>query len=151
MGDRSTTQEEEMSGAVVIDLVRGSANPVKNARSESETKGLADLVDRLRSKICSLQMTVAELQSENHDLKRQLMTVRDLRTARKQLRYEQSVYWKYDESGNRVGGPFCPNCLDEDHIRPLMPGAANGLYRCEHHKALFASGPIGAGVWAVGA
>jgi hypothetical protein len=88
--------------------------------------------------------TVAALLLENHDLKRQLQTLRDLKAARKQLRYEQRVYWKYDDAGNRVDGPFCPTCLDEDHVRPLTPGAINGLYRCVRHEALFASGLVGA-------
>jgi len=56
--------------------------------------------------------TVAALILENHDLRRQLQTLRDLKAARKQLRYEQRVYWKYDDAGNRVDGPFCPTCLD---------------------------------------
>ena len=105
-----------------------------------------EMSPRPGSAACSLQMAVAELQRENDDLRRQLQALRDLKAARKQLRYEQCVYWMYDETGNRADGPFCPKCLDEDHLRPLMPGALNGLYRCVHHQTLFTSGAIGAAI-----
>jgi len=131
------------SGDIAFDLIRSIADTVKTSQNADEATQILDSLAELGSTIRSLQMTMAELHVETHDLKRQLQAVMDSKAARKQFRYEQSVYWKYDEGGNRVDGPFCPNCLDEDHVRRLMPGAASGLYRCVHHNALFATGPTG--------
>jgi hypothetical protein len=124
----------------LISRIAGKAESSQNAAEATEiSAALAELGSIIRS----LQKTIAELHVENYDLKRQLQGLVDLKATRKQFRYEQSVYWKYDEAGNRVDGPFCPNCLDEDHVLRLEPGAASGLYRCVRHQALFTTGPIG--------
>lgn len=146
----STTLEEMspviQSRDVAFGLNRRIAKTFKASQSGTETRRTSGVLERLGFIVCDLQMTVAELQRENQELKRQLQALTDLKAARKQLRYEQCVYWKYDETGNRVDGPFCPKCLDEGHVRPLMRGALSGLYRCVYHEALFASGAIGVAV-----
>jgi hypothetical protein len=139
------------SGDVACDLIRRIAGMVKNSQNTAEATQISDSLVELGSIIRSLQKTMFELHVENNDLKRQLQAVVDLKAARQQFRYEQGVYWKYDEAGNRVDGPFCPTCLGEDHVRRLVHGAASGLYRCVHHQALFTTAPIGGVVRTAGA
>ena len=59
-----------------------------------------------------------------------------LEAFKKRYHYEETVSWKYDESGKR-DGPFCPNCVDEGKERRLNPGATKGTYSCTHHKSRF--------------
>jgi hypothetical protein len=131
------------SGDVAFDLIRSLAGKVKNSQNAAEATQISDSLAEL-----GLPKTMSELHVENSDLKRQLQAVVDLKDARKQFRYEQCVYWKYDEAGNRVDGPFC---LDQDHVRRLVRGAASGLYRCVHHQVLFTTAPIGGVVRTAGA
>jgi hypothetical protein len=148
--DDMSTTPEQISTQSAFDLIRRIAGTVKTSQNAAEATQISDSLAELNSIIRSLQKTMTELHVENHRLKRQLQAVVDLKMARKQFRYERSVYWKYDEAGKRVDGPFCPRCLEEDQIRRLTPGAANGLYQCLHHKALFTIAPGGEAVRAAG-
>jgi len=50
-------------------------------------------------------------------------------TGRKQMVFEESVYWKR-KNGEREG-PYCPNCYDYKHKEiHLSPGATKGTYLC---------------------
>jgi hypothetical protein len=51
-------------------------------------------------------------------------------------RYEETVCWKYDETGKR-DGPYCPSCVDEGKERRLNPIPTRGMYRCVVHKGTF--------------
>lgn len=135
------TTPEQVSTQSALDLNRRIAGTVKTSQNAAKATQISESLAELDTIIDRLQKTMTELRVENHDLKQHLQAVVDLKTARKQFRYERSVYWKYDEAGNRVDGPFCPNCLEEDHIRKLTPGAADGLYQCVHHKVLFTIAP----------
>ena len=148
--DNMLTTSEQIAAQSALGLIHRIAGTVRTSQNAAEATHILDSLAELDSIIRSLQKTMAELQVENHDLMLQLQAVVDLKTIRKHFRYERSVYWRYDESGNRVDGPFCPTCLEEDHIRRLTPGAANGLYQCAHHKALFTISPAGEAARAAG-
>jgi hypothetical protein len=111
-------QPEQVAAAIqsAFGLISSIAGKAERSQNAAEPTEISAALAKLGSIIRSLQKTIAELHVENHDLKRQLQGLVGLKAERKQFRYEQGVYWKYDDAGNRVDGPFCPNCLDEDHV-----------------------------------
>lgn len=54
---------------------------------------------------------------------------------KRKYRFENNVYWKYDDKGNR-SGPFCPHCVDDGEERQLIPGLTKGYYTCSVHEGI---------------
>jgi hypothetical protein len=84
-----------------------------------------------------LQEVVIQLRDENAQLRKEAEAAANLDTFKARYRYEETVSWKYDESGQRIDGPFCPNCVDEGMKRRLNPGMNPGSYQYPHHKTGF--------------
>ena len=131
------------AGSHAVELIRNIIITVETTPNVSQAMQISAALAELDSIIRGLQSTLDALLAENEGLKRQLKESADWTKTRRQLRYELSVYWRYDDSGNLVDGPYCPNCLDEGRVQRLEPGAVEGVFRCSPHKALFFTRPTG--------
>jgi hypothetical protein len=129
------------AGQHALELIRSIITTVETTPNFPQAMQISAALTELDSMIRGLQSTRDALGAENHDLKRQLKESADWNKTRRQFRYKLSVYWRYDNSGNRVDGPYCPNCLDEGRVQRLEPGAVEGVFRCSLHKALFFTRP----------
>ena len=78
-----------------------------------------------------LYRNILGLQAEALELVQQLRekdeTIEKLKTAlelKGEMICEHSAYYQLDEQGNKISGPFCTNCFDnEQATRRLVPGA----------------------------
>ena len=131
------------AGQHALELIRSIVMAVETTPNVPQAMQISAALTELDSVIRRFRAAMAALLAENHDLKRQLKESADWNKTRRQFRYELSVYWRYDNSGNRVDGPYCPNCLDEGRVQRLEPGAVEGAFRCSPHKALFFTRPTG--------
>lgn len=83
-----------------------------------------------------------ELARENEDLRRRLNAGADLEAFKLRYRYEENVSWKYDDTGRRIDGPYCPNCVDEGKGTAAQPWGDEGhLYVCRTRSELHCSRP----------
>ena len=131
------------AGQPALELIRSIVMAVETTPDVPQAMQISAALAELDSIIRGLQSTLDALLAENEGLKRQLKESADWTKTRRQLRYELSVYWRYDDSGNLVDGPYCPNCLDEGRVQRLEPGAVEGVFRCSPHQALFFTRPTG--------
>jgi hypothetical protein len=127
------------AGKAAFDTIRGMAEVVGKSESATEAVQIATAMAELGARVTEMQAAILELSRENDELRRQLQAAGGdaLEDFKKRYRYEENVCWKYDGSGNRVDGPYCPNCVDEGQERRLNPGATKGTYTCVVHKSRF--------------
>ena len=136
-------RDSAQAGLHALELIRGLVNAVETTPNDLQATQISAKLAELGLIIRDLQSMMDALLAENEELKGQLKESGDWTKTRRQFRYALSVSWRYDDSGNLVDGPYCPNCLDEGRVQRLEPGAVGGAFRCSPHKALFFTRPTG--------
>lgn len=66
-----------------------------------------------------VQVECAKLAEENAKLRQELLDLREQAKTRREMYYENNVYWRQTADG-KPDGPFCPKCLDGNHKAARM-------------------------------
>ena len=119
-----------------LTAIKTLAGTVTQAQDKAEAVTVLSALAELGTTIGTLQIALAELRTENEDLKRELQAACDVADLGSRLQHAETVYWKLDGAGKRVGGPFCPYCWDRERKLVHLNGI-EGKYQCDIHKATF--------------
>ena len=91
-------------------------------------KEVAKLVQKyndieLMRRIVDLETEVMELMQQNREKDDTIEKLKKAMELKGKMVCELSAYYQVDEKGNKVAGPFCTNCFDNDHAtRRLVSG-----------------------------
>jgi hypothetical protein len=121
-------------GIELLKSLRGMAREFKSADFNEK------LMD-LQNVLLDLQGRLVELEAEKDALKRRVQEGDNLKDRKQRMRFEETVWWEYNDAGAR-DGPFCPNCYDENKIMRLNAGINKGYYSCVHHKTTFRTSEV---------
>lgn len=129
----------EIGGAIqsaktLLDLTKGIASVVKRINDSAIKAELNEKIIDVQQQVMGLQAVIIQLRDENALLRGEISAAVNLEAFKARYRYEESVCWKYDEVGQRIDGPFCPNCIDEHIERRLNPLVVRGTFTCTHHE-----------------
>ena len=119
-------------------------------------KDIAGLIKKMGD--IELYRKIVELEAEAIDLTKQLMEkdvkigqLEDALSLKDTLVCKNSAFWKVDDSGNIVDGPYCSTCWEVDskacriistHLPKGVTGARWGWVQCPKCKVPFSSEPI---------
>ena len=92
------------------------------------TKEVVKLVQQIDNielyrKILDLEGEVIELVQENREKDQTIEQLKEAMKLKGKMVCEHSAYYQVDEEGNKIAGPFCTNCFDNEYAtRRLVQG-----------------------------
>jgi len=66
------------------------------------------------AKLIEAQQNSLELIQKNKELGERIKQLKDELDLQKAVIFEDDGYWKKDDDGNKIDGPFCPSCYDNN-------------------------------------
>jgi hypothetical protein len=119
--------------ATITSTVSGAVGVLREIGILARKAGNAELNQRLidlQCRIIELQTQFTELANDNERLKRLNAELTHSAEIEKEMKYEESVFWRLRD-GKRIDGPFCPTCWEDARkLIHLTPGATEGTYSC---------------------
>ena len=94
-----------------------------------DTKEVVKLVQQIDNielyrKILDLQCEVLELVQQNREKDQTIEKLKNAMELKGKMVCDHSAYYQIDEQGEKIAGPFCTNCFDNEYAtRRLLPGA----------------------------
>jgi hypothetical protein len=122
-----------------------------------DTKEVVKLVQQIDNiplyhKILDLEGDVIELVQQNREKDEMIEKLKKAMELKGKMICESSAYYQVDEEGNKIAGPFCTNCFDNEYatrrlvsgFRPNdQVGHSWAWVQCPKCRNPFCSEPIG--------
>jgi uncharacterized protein with PIN domain len=70
----------------------------------------------LYHKFLVIQEKVLEVMQKNEDLRHEVDNLKKALKVKGSIVFEKQVYWLKDEEKNKIEGPFCPKCYDDEKL-----------------------------------
>ena len=102
--------------------------------------------------ILDLQAEALELVQQNREKDEEIEKLKKAMELKGKLVCEHSAYYEVDEQGDKIAGPFCTNCFDNEYatrrlVQGFVPKDQTGppyyWVQCPKCKVPFCSGPTG--------
>jgi len=108
----------------IFDELKSVAGVLQEAGKIEQYRQILDA----QKELLEMQKRISDLETENKDLIEKLKT-------QESLIFENNAYWIIDESGNKIDGPYCSCCWDDERktIR-MLPSGHPAYYDCPKCK-----------------
>jgi hypothetical protein len=132
----------------IIDHAKELANLVKKVGDLELYRRIVEL----QGEIVDVQGRVVELVQQNREKDEAIEKLKRAMELKGKMICEHSAYYEVDEQGNKVAGPFCTNCFDNEYatrrlVKGFRPkdqmGHGSNWVQCPKCKVPFESYPTG--------